>query len=100
MNITAVQMELTSEMRTPAQAFSYAHARERGQQNQKEILRGNKSNWNTTVATYLHAKQNQQYYLNQTQSNTHNVGDAEDPSHPITKIIVHQEYHNATYVKN
>ena len=37
-------------MRTPAQALNYALARERGQQNQKEILRGNNSNWNTTVA--------------------------------------------------
>ena len=43
-------MELLSEMRTPAQALNYALARERGQQNQKEILRGNNSNWNTTVA--------------------------------------------------
>ena len=50
MNNTAIQMELLSEMRTPAQALSYALARERGQQNQKEILRGNNSNWNTTVA--------------------------------------------------
>ena len=43
-------MELLSEMRTPAQALNYALARERGQQNQKEILRGNNFNWNTTVA--------------------------------------------------
>ena len=50
MNNTAIQMELLSEMRTPAQALNYALARERGQQNQKEILRGNNSNWNTTVA--------------------------------------------------
>ena len=50
MNNTAIQMELLSEMRTPAQAINYALARELGQQNQKEILRGNNSNWNTTVA--------------------------------------------------
>ena len=37
-------------MRTPSQALNYALARERGQQNQKEILSGNNSNWNTTVA--------------------------------------------------
>ena len=49
-NNTAIQMELLSEMRTPAQALNYALARERRQQNQKEILRGNNSNWNTTVA--------------------------------------------------
>ena len=50
MNKTAKQMELLSEMRTPAQALNYALRRERGQQNQKEILIGNNSNWNTTVA--------------------------------------------------
>ena len=50
MNNTALQMELLSEMRIPAQALNYALARQRGQQNQKEILRGNNSNWNTTVA--------------------------------------------------
>ena len=50
MNNTAIQMELLSEMRTPAQALNYALAREHGKQNQKEILRGNNSNWNTTVA--------------------------------------------------
>ena len=50
MNNTAIQMELLSEVKTPAQALNYALARERGQQNQKEILRGNNSNWNTTVA--------------------------------------------------
>ena len=43
-------MELLSEMRTAAQALNYALARERGQQSQKQILRGNNSNWNTTVA--------------------------------------------------
>ena len=50
MNNTAIQMELLSEVRTPAQALNFALARERGQQNQEEILRGNNSNWNTTVA--------------------------------------------------
>ena len=50
MNITGVQMELLAEVRTPAQALNYALARERGQQNQNKILRGNNSNWNTTVA--------------------------------------------------
>ena len=50
MNNTATQMELLSEMRTPAQALNYTLAREREQQKQKEILRGNNSNWITTVA--------------------------------------------------
>ena len=51
----AIQMELLSELRTPAQALNFALAQERGQQNQKEILRGNNSNWNTTV-THLSAR--------------------------------------------
>ena len=38
MNNTAIQMELLSEMRTPAQALNYALARERGQQNQKKNI--------------------------------------------------------------
>ena len=50
MNNTAIQMELLSEKRTPPQAKYYTLARERGQQKRKEILRGNNSNWNTTVA--------------------------------------------------
>ena len=50
MNNTAIQMKILSEMRTPAQALNYALARERGQQIQKEILRGTNSNWNTMVA--------------------------------------------------
>ena len=50
MNNTAIQRELLSEVRTPAQALSFALARERGQQNQNEILRGNHCSWNTTVA--------------------------------------------------
>ena len=80
MNNTAIQMELLSEMRTLAQAFNYALARERGQQNQKEILRGNNSNWNTTVAHLSARKQDQQYYPHRHQNNTHNVGDSGDHS--------------------
>ena len=55
-------MELISEMRTPAQALNYALAREREQQNQKEILRGNNSNWNTTVA-HLSARKTRPFIL-------------------------------------
>ena len=32
-------MELLSEVRTPAQVLNFAQSRERGQENQKEILR-------------------------------------------------------------
>ena len=49
MNNTVIQMELLSEMRTPAQALNYAFERESEQHNQKQILRRNNSNWNTTV---------------------------------------------------
>ena len=87
-------MELLSEMRTPAQALNYALARERGQQNQREILRGNNSN-------YQHARQSHQYYPHhKTQNNTHNVGDVEDHSRPIITTIAQQRCPNVTYAKN
>ena len=44
-------MELLSEVRTPAQVLNFALSRERGQENQKEILRANPSNWNQVNAT-------------------------------------------------
>ena len=62
MNNTAIQMELLSEMRTPAQALNYALAKDREQQNQKEIPRGNNSNWNTTVA-HMSARKTKQAIL-------------------------------------
>ena len=96
MNNTAIQMELLSEVRTPAQALNYALERERSQQNRKEILRGNNSKSKTTQ----HVKQNQPYYQHQTQNSTHNVGDVKDPSHLITTIIAQQKHHNVTYVKH
>ena len=45
MNNSAIQMKLLSEVCTPAQVLSFAISRERGQENQKEILRANPSNW-------------------------------------------------------
>ena len=54
-------------MRTPAQARNYALARERGQQNQKEILRRNDSNWNTKVA-HLSARKTQPALLSTPQN--------------------------------
>ena len=39
MNNTAIQMELLSEVRTPAQFLNFAASRERGHENQREILR-------------------------------------------------------------
>ena len=51
MNNSAIQMELLSEVRTPAQVLNFALSRERGQENQKEILRANPANWNQVNAT-------------------------------------------------
>ena len=51
MNNSAIQMELLSEVRTPAQVLNFALSLERGQENQKEILRANPSNWNQVNAT-------------------------------------------------
>ena len=48
-NNTAIQMELLSEVRTPAQVLNFALSRERGQENQKEILRTSAPNWNNQV---------------------------------------------------
>ena len=44
-------MKLLSEVRAPAQVLSFALSRERGQENQREILRSNPSNWNQVNAT-------------------------------------------------
>ena len=42
-------MELLSEVRTPAQVLNFALSRERGQENQKEILRSSAPNWNNQI---------------------------------------------------
>ena len=49
MNKTTIQMELLSEVRTPAQVLNFALSRERGQENQKEILRSSAPNWNNQI---------------------------------------------------
>ena len=49
MNNTTIQMELLSEVRTAAQVLNFALSRERGQENQKEILRSSAPNWNSQV---------------------------------------------------
>ena len=51
MNNTAIQMELLSEVRTPAPVLNFALCRERGQETQREILRSNPSNWNQVNKT-------------------------------------------------
>ena len=51
MNNTTILMELLSEVRTPAQVLNFALSRERGQENQKEILCSSASNWNNQVNT-------------------------------------------------
>ena len=49
MNNTAIQKELLSEVRTPAQVLNFALSRNRGQKNQIEILRNSAPNWNNQV---------------------------------------------------
>ena len=49
MNNTAIQMELLSEVRTPAQFLNFALSRARGQENQKEILWSSAPNWNNQI---------------------------------------------------
>ena len=46
---TTIQMELLSKVRTAAQVLNFALSRERGQENQKEILRSSAPNWNSQV---------------------------------------------------
>ena len=49
MNNTTIQMELLSEVRTAAQVLNLSLSRERGQENQKEILRSSAPNWTNQV---------------------------------------------------
>ena len=49
MNNSSIQMELLSEVRTAAQVLNFSLSRERGQENQREILRSTATNWNTQV---------------------------------------------------
>ena len=49
MNNTTIQMELILEVRTPAQVLNFALSRERGQENQKEILRSSAPNWSNQI---------------------------------------------------
>ena len=53
MNNTTIQMELLSEVCTAAQVLNFALSRERGQENQKKILRSSASNWNSQVSTIM-----------------------------------------------
>ena len=50
MNNSAIQMELLSEVRTPAKVLNFALFRERVQENQREILRSSAPNWNNQVS--------------------------------------------------
>ena len=51
MNNTAIQMELLSEVRKPAQVLNIALSEREILENQREILRSNQSNWNQVNAT-------------------------------------------------
>ena len=46
-------MELLSEVRTAAQVLNFALSRERGQENQKQILSSSAPNWNSQVNTIM-----------------------------------------------
>ena len=46
-------MELLSDVRTAAQVLNFALSRERGQENQREILRSSTTRWNTQVGAVL-----------------------------------------------
>ena len=59
MNNTAKQMELLSEVRTPAQVLNFALSRDRGREKQRETLRSNPSNWNQINATTQHTSRPQ-----------------------------------------
>ena len=67
MNHSTIQMELLSEVRTPAQVLNFAISRERGQENQREILQANPSNWNQVNATTQQPHRNQSWTQTSTQ---------------------------------
>ena len=53
-------MELLSEVRTAAQVLNFALSRERGQENQREILRSNATGWNSQVGAVTNNPPGQQ----------------------------------------
>ena len=62
-NNTAIQIELLSELRSPAQVLNFALSRERSQENQKEILRSSAPNWNNQInATNKNARPATRHY--------------------------------------
>ena len=104
-NNTAVQMELLSEVRTPAQVLNFALSRERGQENQREILRSNLSNWNQVNATTQQnsrpqMRQKQTYNENKHHKKYNHVGDVELLSPKDITIAAQQNKHNVTSVKD
>ena len=62
MRSSNLKMELLSETRTPQQALNYAVNRERGLENQQEILRSSKTNWNTV--SYVRTNRQRKYNQN------------------------------------
>ena len=69
MNNNSIQMELLSEVRTAAQVLNFALSRERGQENQREIIRSTATNWNTQVGAVTNNYPHQQP-TRQQQTNT------------------------------
>ena len=104
MNNSAIQKELLSEVRTPAQLLNFALSRERGQENQREILCANPSNWNQVNAT---TQQNSGPQMRpqtsvQRQQTTQELQPcwrSGAPSHKDTILTVQRNKHNVTSVK-
>ena len=59
-NNSSIQMELLSEVRTAAQVLNFALSRERGQENQREILPSNATGWNYQVGAVTNNPPRQQ----------------------------------------
>ena len=102
MNNSTIQMELLSEVRTPALVLNFAISRERGQENQREILRANPSNWNQVNATTQQPNRNQS--LPQTSTQRQQQTQEIQPcwrcgAHKDTILTAQQKQHNATSAK-
>ena len=104
MNHSTIQMELLSEVRTPAQVLNFAISRERGQENQREILRANPSNWNQVNATTQQPNRNQSRPQTSTQRQQkhkkyNHAGVVEHHPHKDIILTAQQKQHKAISAK-
>ena len=92
MNNSAIQMELLSEVRTPAQVLNFALSRERGQENQKETQHRSKQ----TAPNHGH----KQAHNDNNKHKTYNrAGDVEHHSRKDITSTIQPKEHNVTSVK-